>query len=95
VRVSNDNPILQLLRRAVVVGVCVDKVTGDHILDVHREGDVLIGRECTTVRREADLRGRHVGRGDNVSVYDTVAASINELLAIGERLSLAEVDEVV
>jgi hypothetical protein len=93
-RVSNDNVVLQLLRCPIVVGVCVDKVTGDQILDVHREGEVLVGRECTTIGREADLRGRHVARGDDVSIYDTIAASTNELLAISERLSLAEVDAV-
>jgi len=94
-RVSNDNTVIQLLRRAVVVGVCVDKVTGLQILDVHREGEILIGSELTIIGREDDLRGRHASRGDKVSVYDTVAASIDELLAIGERLSRTEADEVV
>lgn len=93
--VSDDESILELLRSTIVVGLCVDKVSSDHVLDEHLYGKLLVGGEGASIGREGNLCSGHRGRGDDVSENNTIAASINELLAIGESLSLAEVDEVV
>lgn len=93
-RVSNDLSTLKLLGSTVVVGVCVDKVSCDHVLDVHLEGEIRIGGEGASIGREGNLRARHAAGRDDISIDDTIAASLNELLTIGECLSLAVVDAI-
>lgn len=65
-RMANDDTILQLLRSGKVVGLGVDKVTADQVLDVHSDSELGVGGHNTTVGREDKLGRRHVvGRGDS------------------------------
>lgn len=95
VTMSNDIVSLQLLRRAIVVLLGVDKVTGDHVLNVHGESELCIGWESAKVLGVADLGGDHVARRDNVSNRYTIAATLFELLTIRKSLSVTKVDVVV
>lgn len=94
-RVSNDIVALQLLGSAIVVCLRIDKVASDHILDVDRRSKLLVGLECATILGERNLCSGHIARRDDISNWHTIAASLNELLAIRQRLAFAKVDEVV
>lgn len=51
---------LKLLRRTIVVGIGVHKVTGDHVLNAHLEGELCVGGKRAKVLWEGDLRRGHV-----------------------------------
>lgn len=58
--VTDDIASLELLRRTIVVGLGIHKVTGDHVLNVHLEDELSVSGECAKVLWEDDLRGGHV-----------------------------------
>jgi len=51
---------LELLRRTIVIGVGVHKVTGDHVLNVHREDERSVSGERAKVLWKGNLRRGHV-----------------------------------
>lgn len=86
---------LELLRCTVIVGVGIHKVTSDHVLDVHLEGEFGISGKRPKVLWEGDLGGRHIARWDDISDNNTIAAPLHQLLTVRKSLSIAKVDEVV
>lgn len=93
--VTDDITSLELLRRAIVIGIGVHKVTGDHVLNVHLEGELGVSGKGAKVLWEGDLRPGHVARGDDISNNNTVAAPLNQLLAVCKCLPVTKVDEVI
>jgi len=51
---------LELLRRTIVIGIGVHKVTSDHVLNVRLEDELSVSGECAKVLWEDDLRRGHV-----------------------------------
>ena len=97
-RVADDRSCrVELLRRAVVVGVGVDEGSGLEVVDSHRHSESLVGRNRVAVCRVGELGRRHVRRRRDLAHRRGVAGARLDLLAIryGHVYRQAEVDEVV
>jgi len=95
VAVRRHDAVVNLLGSSKVVLLGIDKVTQVHVLDVHGEGERLIGRESATVDGEGDLGRWHVVRRDDLPHWNSIAAPGFDLGAIRQRLTEAVVNEVV
>lgn len=92
---DEDTLAVELLRSHVVRLLRIGEYTGLHVIDVHPDGERLIGGNFVLIGRAGKLARGHVSLWDDVAQRDRVARSSSNLLAIGDRLSRAEVDEVV
>lgn len=86
---------VQLLGSSKVVGLSVDEESNLHTLNCHGDREGSVGLDGTKVLGSDELGGRHaVNTGDATNGYGVAGAS-SDLLAIGDELTSAEVDEVV
>jgi len=92
---DEDTLVVQLLRSHVIRLLRVGEHAGLHVVEVHRDGEWRIGGDDVLVFGADKLAGGHVRLWDNVAHGDRVAGTRSDLLAIGDRLSRTEVDEVV
>lgn len=98
VRVADDKPILELLGCSKVTLICVDKVTSDEILNIHRNGKVGVSRDSVTVSGVREFGRGHVRNRRDSSDRCWVARTSQNLQTISDgKVSLGKtvVDEVV
>lgn len=97
-RVTDDEAILKLLGGSKVALVCIDKVTSDEILNIHRNGKVGVSRDSGTVGRVREFGRGHIRNRRDSSDRCRVARTSQNLQTISDgkaSLSEAVVDEVV
>jgi len=93
----NETLIIQLLRRRIIILLCVYEVSCLEVLDFHLDGELLICWYCATVLREYELRRWHPILRRNDTHRSRVARTPRDLFAIGQRQvhSFAEIDIVI
>ena len=95
VRVTDDIAIvIKLLWGGVVGRGGVRKVTSVQVLRLNLNIEGLVLLEGLSEARAHDDGRDHVGLGWNLTHGNRIARSINVLQTLGERLAIAEVDEV-
>ena len=67
-----------------------DKVSGDEISNVHRDGEILIRSDRRSVRRERELARGHSSLRCDDSHHGRVARTSLDLGAVRERLEQRE-----
>jgi len=95
-RVTDDETLsIELLRCRIKVGSRVDEVPSFKVVDGHNNGEVLVGRDRSTVRRVNKLARGHIRLGGDLTHGDRIAASSKNLCTIGNGLTDTEVDVIV
>jgi hypothetical protein len=98
VRVADDLSLcVHLLGCGVVVGLRVDEVACLDVVERHLDRERLVGLDGPAVRREHELRGRHVRRRGDDTHRSRVAGTRLDLRAVRDGFvgRETEVDEVV
>ena len=93
VRVTDDETIaVDGLGSGEVVRVGVDEVTGGELTDDSGEGEGGVGLDGSTVGREGELGGGHLGLGGDNTHRGRVAGAGDDLLAVGELETSGETE---
>jgi len=73
-RVTDEDTLsVELLRCRVIGGLCIRKGTGLQVLDVHLDGERLVGWDGVQVGRAGELAEWHVRLRNNITHWDGVA----------------------
>ena len=91
----DDALAIQLLRRGKVVLLRIHEVPRVQILDRHCDGERRVGLQNVEVLRVCELGSGHLCAGGNIAHRGRVTRASLNLLAVGNRLADAEVDEVI
>lgn len=95
VGVAGDFTSDQVLRGAVIVGVGIGEITGNHPLNLDRDIKRLIGFDRPGVLGESEFGGDHVIGGRDIAHDDAVTRTGFDLFTVRQRFTLTEVDEIV
>jgi hypothetical protein len=92
---DEDTLAIELLRSHVVRLLSIGEHAGLHVVNVHLDGERLVGGDSVLVGGAGKLARGHVGLWDNVTHWDRVARTPGDLLTVRDGLSDAKVDEIV
>jgi len=90
-----DDTVDQLLRGGIVSVGRIGERSSDQVLDCDRDGERGVGSEGVEVLGGAELGGRHVIGGRDITHGGWVTRTLLDLEAIGDGLANTEADEVV
>jgi hypothetical protein len=93
----NETLVIQLLRRRIIILLCIYEVSRLEVLDFHLNGELLICWYCAAVLREYEFGRWHPIFGRNDTHRSRVARTPRNLFAIGQRQvhRFAEIDIVI
>jgi len=92
---DDDTLAIELLRGHVVRLLSIGKHAGLHVVEVHRDGERLVGGDGVLVGGADKLARGHVGLWNDITHGDWVARTCSDLLTVGDGLAYAKVDKIV